>query len=262
MSPSSLGLLSDCSRLWAARYRDGKASPRTPALLFGSAFDATVEWLLARKWAGRWSTAEEVAQQFARCWENEMERSEPVDWDGRPAASFLHDGIALCTAPATLACLRGLDPAPHPDDAGAPALQVRVELNVPGVPVPVVGYVDAILRDGPGRLLLVDFKTARRRWPRGRERKELQARVYLAALWQSGEPFSRLGFRYLVFLPGITPEGCAVQEIPVSLNEKDLLMTLSALRRSWQQIKSGVFPGNPHSWHCNESCVMWDECFG
>ena len=88
----------------------------------------------------------------------------------------------------------------------------------------MIGYVDAIAK-GPmaGDLHLIDFKTAGRRWAKGRERKELQARVYTGALWQSGVSFAHLTFAYWVFVPGLTPEACAVHRLPALLSERDVL---------------------------------------
>jgi hypothetical protein len=258
-----VGLLTDCSKLWEGVYKRGKVRPRSGPLLLGSAFDAMAERLLTTHWRGGWVTVEQAAYWFADAWDREMCRPEPVEWAGRNPATIMADGIALASAPATLAALRGLKLAPHPENPADPALQVRVELKVPGVSVPVVGYVDAIAK-GPraGDLHLIDFKTAGRRWVKGRERKELQARVYTGALWQSGVSFAHLKFAYWVFVPGLTPEACTVQKLDPLLSEGDVLQTMTMLARAWRQIKAGAFPGNPHAYACNPTCPCWSECFG
>ena len=156
-----------------------------------------------------------LALRFHEEWEAQLARPDPVDWQDRDPRTILQDGVNLATAPATLALLRGLDLAPHPDEVSEPALQVRVELTVPGVSVPVIGWVDAIAKGAAaGALHVIDFKTARRRWPKDRERKELQARVYLGGLWQAGHSFASLAFEYIVFVPGMTPEATHVQRLP------------------------------------------------
>lgn len=249
--------------MWEAKYRHGAQETRSPALLLGSAFDATLEQILRAKWRGQWTTAEQAAFWFGHHWETEMARPEVVEWDGRSATGVLDDGIRLVTAPATLAYLRGFDLAPHPDEPGEPALQVRTELVVPGVSVPVIGWIDAIAK-GPaaGSLHAVDFKTARRKWPAGKERKELQARVYLGGLWQAGNSFATLSFSYVVFVPGWSPEACVVQQLPVMLSERDVLLTMEMLRRSWRQVKAEAFPPNPRSYRCKPGCPVYERCFG
>ena len=204
-----------------------------------------------------------LALRFHEEWEAQLARPDPVDWQDRDPRTILQDGVALATAPATLALLRGLDMAPHPDEPDEPALQVRVELTVPGVSVPVIGWVDAIAK-GPnaGSLHVIDFKTARRRWPKDRERKELQARVYLGGLWQAGHSFASLAFEYIVFIPGMTPEATHVQRLPVLLSERDVLLTMEMLRRSWRQVKAGAFPPNLHSFRCGPSCPVYTRCYG
>lgn len=263
LSPSSVSLLSDCSRLWEGKYKRGKTEARGDGLILGSAFDATAEWFLRRRHAGAWPTGEAAGLRFAAAWEAELARPEPIDWGTRGERSAFEDGLNLATSPATLAAWRGITCAPHPDNPAEPALQVQVQLAVPGVSVPVIGFIDCLaLEPMPGGSLLriIDFKTARRAWPRGKERKELQARIYAAALWQGGEPFSRLRTAYWVFLPGMTPEGCRVQKLDPLLTERDVLMTMESLRKSWRQIEAGVFTQNPHSWRCNDRCPLWEDC--
>lgn len=265
LSASSIDLLTDCSKLWHGKYARGKAGPRGEALLLGSAFDATCEWVLRRKWAGEWTTADQAAERFGAEWQAQLDRPEPIEWSTRGERSTFEDGLNLVTAPATLAAWRGIKLAPHPDNPDAPGLQVAVKLSVPGVSVPVIGFIDCLaLEPMPGGDLLriIDFKTTRRAWPKGKERKELQARIYAAALWQAGEPFSRLRTGYWVFIPGMTPEATRVQRLDPLLTERDLLLTMDLLRRSWRQIEAGTFTGNAHSWRCNDRCPLWAECFG
>jgi len=260
LSSSSVGLLTDCSKLWEAKYRRGLEETRSGALILGSAFDSAVEWALRERWDGRWFTTEQLASRFGAAWDAQLQRPGGVEWGTRGQQPTFDDGLALCQAPATLAALRGAQLAPHPDNIDAPALQVEVKLAVPGVSVPIIGFIDAILKTPTG-ISVVDFKTARRAWAKGRERKELQARIYLAALWQRGEPFPRLTSAYWIFLPGATPEACRVQRLEPGLTERDILLSVDMLRRAWRQIEAGTFVGNPHSFRCNELCPCWHECF-
>ena len=260
LSPSSVDLLTDCAKLWHGKYARGVAGPRSDALILGSAFDATSEWVLRERWEKRWVTADQAAERYGAEWEAQLARPEPIEWGTRGEQSTYEDGLTLVTAPATLAAWRGITLAPHPDNPDAPGLQVAVKLAVPGVSVPVIGFIDCLALEN-GLLRIIDFKTGRRAWPRGKERKELQARIYLAALWQAGEPFTRLRTAYWVFIPGMTPEACRVQKLDPLLTERDILLTTDMLRRAWRQIEAGNFVGNAHSWRCTEKCPLWSECF-
>ena len=265
LSPSSVGLLTDCGKLWELKYKKGVQERRSDALVLGSAFDAACEWFLRQKWAGVWVTGEQMGLRFGVEWDAQLARPDPagpIDWGTRGETSAFEDGLHLATSPATLAALRSIKPAPHPDNPDAPGLQVHVQVNVPGVSVPVIGWIDCLAEGPGGTTVVIDFKTARRAWARGRERKELQARIYLAALWQAGTPIASLRSAYWVFLPGITPEGCRVQKLDPLLDERDILLTLDLLRRSWRQIEAGTFVPNSHSFRCNERCPGWSGCFG
>ena len=265
LSSSSVDLLTDCGKLWYGKYARGVQEKRGDGLMLGAAFDGAVEWALRRRWDGHWVTAEELAKRFVAEWDAGLARPGEIDWGTRGQEGALQDGLTLCQAPATLAALRAIDLAPHPDNPDAPGLQVEVKLAVPGVSVPVIGFVDVLAKtstpSGPGTLIL-DVKTARRAWNKGRERKELQARIYAAALWQAGAPFPTLSTGYWVFIPGMTPEACRVQRLDPALTERDVLLTMDLLRRSWRQIEAGTFVGNPHSWRCTPRCPLWSECYG
>lgn len=265
LSASSVDLLTDCGHLWEGKYRRGVEGPRGDGLMLGAAFDGAVEWVLRRRWDGHWVTAEQLASRFAVEWEAGLAKPGPIDWGTRGQESTFEDGLTLCAAPATLAALRAIDLAPHPDNPDAPGLQVQIKLTVPGVSVPIIGFIDVLAKtvtsSGPG-VLVLDVKTARRRWARGRERKELQARIYAAALWQAGMPFPTLSTGYWVFVPGMTPEASHVQRLDPMLSEKDLLLTMTMLRKSWRQIEAGTFVGNLHSWRCTPKCPLWGECVG
>lgn len=265
LSSSSVDLLTDCSKLWAGKYRDGREGPRSDALIIGSAFDAACEWFLRQRFTGAWVTGEQLGLRFGIEWDAQLARADPngpIDWGTRGEAGAFEDGLHLATAPATLAALRSLKVAPHPDNSQEPGLQVHVSLRVPGVSVPVIGFIDVLAAQPDGSTLILDIKTGRRRWPKGKERKELQARIYAAALWQTGLPFTSLRTAYWVFVPGMTPESCVVQKLDPALTERDLLLTLDLLRRSWRQIEAGTFTGNAHSWRCTPRCPLWHDCFG
>jgi hypothetical protein len=190
-----------------------------------------------------------------------------IDWGRDTAAGTFEDGLAVVQSEALLDALGALRLSSGREAGGGdgPALQHRIALNVPGVPVPVVGFLDAITTSEDGHSLTVlDFKTARRRWPSAKARAELQPRIYVAALRQRGLPLASLRFRYLIFVRAPLPAAVGVQVLDVELDERDLYVTPDTLKDAWRQIESGVFPPNPSSWRCGPTCPAWraGECLG
>lgn len=279
LSNSSVALYSDCGRLYQGLYLDGLPRTRSAALVIGSAFDAVLERALRAKvgdgdpvpitpqtllarWTGAWR--EQVAgggSQRTGDWA--VRAPEPIDWGDEPEGQAEASGRACVLAPETAALLRELPPAV---ERGQPALQRRITLTLPGVAVPVIGYLDAILADGTP----CDFKTARRAWREDKAFRELQPRLYLLALRAEGYPLARtfLGkwpFRHYVWTrPGAGGGRARLQQIDTAFTDGDLDVAEEAVRATWRGIAAGAFPPNLGSWRCGYGCAVREAggCLG
>jgi len=140
-----------------------------------------------------------------------------------------------------------------------PQIEKYVTLGIPGVPVPIVGYIDVIEKDG----VPVDLKTSARAWGRGKAQDELQPLFYLAALNQSlGFSLNpELKFRHYVFTKAKSPK-VQIWETQRTIDELFWLFTL--IREVWQGIERGVFPpSGVGSWKCSAKwCEYWHLCRG
>jgi PD-(D/E)XK nuclease superfamily len=259
LSASSASTYGECARRWRELYGDGLPRVVTPPLVFGSAWDRTVERVL-RGPERRGSVGLSRPALLARWLEawsecaGEAEASGRMDWSGDLAADLENEGRLLCALPKTRDVLVDLRVRV---ERGELALQRRVSLSVPGVPVPVIGFVDVWLEDGT----VVDVKTARRPWPATKPRTDLQPRVYLAALQQEGFPLSGLRFRHLVWVRGGRPQ---LQVLDTEFSQGELFVALDALRETWRGIAAGVFPPNFGCWRCGPACEVFraGRCLG
>jgi hypothetical protein len=244
--------------------------------VLGSALDKAIELTLRERWAATVPqgsaacegadvpaiSAESLRERYEDAWDVLLGEDEPIDWGRESPSSVFEDGQTIVSAPAVLRALNGFRLASARSvgiDRDGPALQLPIRLHVPGVPVPVIGYIDAVAADPDQRqFVIVDFKVSRRRWPPGKARTELQPRVYTAALRQAGLPLSALRFQYLIITRAPLPDAVGVHELPAGIDERDLYATLDLLKDAWRQIISGVFPPNPSSWRCGAGCPEWD----
>lgn len=257
LSNSSVSLYADCGRAWEARYVKELASPATPPLVIGTAFDRAVETYLRARVRGEHLDLPTVwREQWALTVGGE--RAAFIDWQGELPEAIETQGAKLAGYAGTRELLDGLPVLL--DGEGQPALQQQVTLRVPRVPVPVIGYVDVITADGvPG-----DFKTAARAWPDGKARRELQPRLYLAALLQANRTLT-LGpgggalFRHWVWTKAARTQ---IQVIETEFSVAEILFALDVVAQAWQGISAGVFMPNAGSWRCNEGCPVWSECVG
>ena len=131
-------------------------------------------------------------------WRAKVETEKNVDWGAESPDEHHADGRRILTHKDVLALVDGI--RPKVDDTGL-FMERKIALNVPGVPVPIIGYIDIMTADGvPG-----DFKTASMAWTDQKAKGELQPVFYLAALNQLGITVPRLAFRHYVITKAKTP---------------------------------------------------------
>ncbi len=248
LSYSSISLWQTCPRAWRYRYVEQMPAAKSPSLAFGSAMHNTIEALILSRHNG--ADTDPTATWLEK-WQS---HSTDVNWDSELPEQWANDGIRILTSPDFKTLLDKL--SPHTEQ-GQPAIEKRIELRVPGVPVPVIGFIDLIAADG----VPCDFKTASRSWTQDQADRELQPLFYLAALNQAGYNLNpELRFHHIVLVKTKTPQ---VQVIESRRKPADLLWLCQLIADVWLGISSRVFPPNPGCWKCSERyCEYYTHCRG
>ena len=252
LSYSSINLYLTCPEHWRRKYLLQQPQPSTPALLLGSAFHGTVEDAISN--AATFGKTFTLAELWPTKWRAVLERDgDSIEWGADTPEQHYNDGLRLMSEPAVQQMVDGLTPLV---DADGMFIERKVELRVPGVPVPVIGYIDLMTADGvPG-----DFKTSRNRWTQADAEGEIQPLVYLAALHQAGRPVAGNRFRHYVITKTKKPE---VQVIEHRHGMTEIFWLFELIRRVWDGIESELFPVNPNAWLCSAKyCAYWSECRG
>ena len=145
----------------------------------------------------------------------------------------------------------------NPGEKEAPLhVEDFISLNVPGVPIPIIGFIDVITTDG----IPTDFKTSGKSWSEKRAQEEMQPLFYLAALSQAKVRVPGRQFRHIVFVKSKTPK---VQSITVAHNMAKLLWLYRVIEDVWKAIEAGAFPVNPTGWQCSKFyCDYFASCRG
>ena len=253
LSYSSISHYLYCPRSWYFHYIEKVESRPSAALVVGSAFHETVEAALLIDdptlidiWQNKWNLQLEKNNELG------------IDWGISTEEAEYNTGIRMLTSDTVLDTIKGIIPL-----VGGEGLthyyhiEDRIELQVPGVPVPVIGYIDVITEDGiPG-----DFKTAARMWYESKAWEELQPTFYLAALNQAGyEGNPEQKFKHYIFTKAKKPKA-RVFETSRSIKEQLWLMTL--IGDVWRSIEKEMFHPNPLGWKCNPKyCDFWHLCRG
>lgn len=168
LSPSSLKMYMRCREQWRRRYLLGQKERPGAALVWGTAHNfALVETNFAQKiTTGEDLPVADVELAFAEGFDQRVERDGgegEIAWDQKPGV-MKDKGVALAAA--------------YHTQVSASVQPVTVEesfsLELPGVPVPVIGYMDVT---EPGRT--IDLKTGSKR--EMKPDNAFQGRVYQLA---------------------------------------------------------------------------------
>lgn len=253
LSYSSINLYLTCAESWRRKYILGEPSPSTVPLIFGSAIHGTVEKAISQAHASDGLNAHLTAL-WPNVWAAKMEEEGArVEWGADTPEQHYNEGIRLLGAPEVQKMIDGI--TPFVDEAGV-FIERKVSLTVPGVPVPIIGYIDMMTADGvPG-----DFKTSKSRWSQDDAESEIQPLFYLAALHQAGHKVPGNKFRHYVVTKAKKPEA---QILEHSHTWQEIFWLYDLIRRVWQGIAAEVFPVNPGAWLCGPKyCAYWNECRG
>lgn len=252
LSYSSINLFLTCSEAWRRKYIAKEPQSSTPALLFGSALHNTIEQHIANRFEdvqintglqGLWDSN----------WNAAVEREPNCEWGADTPEQHYEEGLRLLSNPELQQMVNRLTPLR--DDAGL-FMEREVFVNVPGVPVPIKGYIDIVTNDGvPG-----DFKTSAQMWSQEKAKAELQPLFYLAALNQLGRDSPGLRFRHYVITKTKQPK---VQVIESQHTYDSIFWLYGLVQQVWRAIESENYVMNPHAWLCGPKyCGAWSRCRG
>lgn len=241
LSYSSISAYLACGQAWKFKYIDQIPTPTSPELVFGSAFHGTVEQYLANDYQ------DDLLQLWQQNWSTQLEQNPDIEWVRDTPESYCNLGIRMFSNEDIQRGILNI----HADK-----IETLVELHVPGVPIPVIGYIDVITTDGiPG-----DFKTSAKSWTMDRALNEMQPVFYLAALNQLGIHSHSYRFRHYVFVKTKTPQ---FQVIEHAHSPGQMFWLFTMICKVWQAIDAEVYPLNPSTWKCNPLyCEYWSMCRG
>lgn len=243
LSYSSISSYLLCGEAWRRRYVVKEQAPVSDNLVLGSAFhDAAQSYIKG---------APDLEAAFEQGWSKQLERGQTIAWeDGVPEPT--HDtGLRMVKAKPVRELLAEIRANFDPEHG---IIERRVELHVPGVPIPIIGYIDVITKDGvPG-----DFKTASRMWSDEKAGNQMQTLFYLAALNQEGIDDHQWRFVHYVFSKGQHP---SAKTFVSQRKPSEVFGLFEIIKRVWDAIEKHVYLMQTDSWKCSSRyCGYWTTC--
>jgi len=131
------------------------------------------------------------------------------------------------------------------------AVEERFALDV-GLPIPMAGIMDYEQTESIG-----DLKTSGKLWTPGREKTELQAKLYSYVFEK--KTGKRPRFDYKILVNKKKPELQTLSMVPTIQDYRAMLLTVV---RFWQMVQSGVFlPADRGHWSCSlRWCNFYQTC--
>lgn len=251
LSYSSISTFLTCARSWYFQYIERRKSPTSGTLLFGRVFhDAIEDYVMVTR---GWERMPPITT-WPSLWTNKVAEEAGINWGDESESGLLEIGKRMLSTPEVIDMLNGIQPLVEGTKA---VVEKRVSLTVPGVSIPIIGYIDIIEVDG----IPCDLKTSAHEWSSDKANLEMQPLFYLAALNQEGYKYNpEQRFRHYIFTKD-DPATAQVFEIPHTVSE--MLWLFGQITETWRAIQTEIYPPNTTSWKCSpQYCQFWSICRG
>jgi Holliday junction resolvase-like predicted endonuclease len=222
------------------------------SLSFGSAFHRVCEWISLTRKEGKMPARAEAVDLFGTLWGRQIAEDKNIRFDEEMDSN-------ACSAQGRdmIGCLvDNLDPEERViavNEAFAVPL-VDAQGNV--LEKPMIGEIDLVVEQG-GRKALVDWKTAGKRWSKGKAALDLQPTVFLYGYRQLHGEIP--GFRFDVLVKNKTP----VLEKHVTERNLDQFNRMVELVKLVERaIQAEIFLPSEQGFYCGgcphqEACKAW-----
>ena len=241
LSYSSVQLWNECPRLWWLKYKYSITPAGTSAFPFGTAIHESIQQALLNGGLNK-ETVKQFHNLLARATTKDNIRISP-----REMAELIIMGEGLLEDPIIqqlINSIRVTDPT-H--------VEYKVEFRVPGVPIPILGYIDIL--DDLGQPF--DIKTSKYDWVEARAAEEIQPDFYLTALDQIGDHRHGGLFTHLILIKNANAPMAYMMESNRVDYEKRVFDTVQAM---WQGVESRAWEQRTVRGACAR-CPLTVQCY-
>lgn len=250
--------LNICSLAYAFKYVYKLAPEFTPvSLLFGSAFHAAAEWIAYNRKKGIDTIPDQAKDIFhdtfnVECESRQRKREAPARFAKNEKAELLEKGKEMLAVFA-----EQWDPSESVVETSRTFCVPIIDRHGNYTELPLIGEFDLVVKTKDGNTIIVDWKTAARKWSDDKPHQDQQATAYTYAHHQmTGEnPL----FRYDIVTKTKTP---AYQTCPTRRTSHDFHRLAELVKTVERGVRAEVFYPNETSFFCGNcqyksACKAW-----
>ncbi|NMC34221.1 MAG: PD-(D/E)XK nuclease family protein [Veillonellaceae bacterium] len=222
LSYSSISQLMMCPKQWYITRTYGIYTPQNDHFAFGTAVHRVIQHEVITGWK---STTEVLRQQF----DTEYRQAWGENYETCHTAKNYAYFDSLITNELSMTLLRTFTVSESDQ------IERKITFYAPGVPVPVIGYIDILQDNG----VPVDIKTSSTEWTTERAEDELQPLYYLTGLTAAGDDRHAGQFIHLV----IQKQGendCCVYMVQTTRSDWTQQVN-NIVRRAWEMMQLQVW---------------------
>lgn len=240
LSYSSITLWERCPREWWLKYKYNIAFGSSPELAFGTAIHETIQEGLIKQDLQQESITRFTSKLLHQLVNNKLMLKEDAK------NTLLLTGHRILTDPNILFMLDGIKVS-NPEN-----IERKITFNVPGVDLPVIGYIDIIDDDGHP----YDIKTAKYDWSEDRIHTSMQPDFYLAGLEEMGIPHTANEFSYFII---VKHEYDPYAHLTKTVREGSRDRVFTAVQNMWEGVQREAWNPRVEIDLC-ESCKLRNAC--
>jgi putative RecB family exonuclease len=252
LSASSIGTYMECGLCYKFNKIDKLKPEFTPdSLVFGSVIHKTLACYYIEKRIGITLSLQEIHEAFEEFWSMDAKDNEEIQYvNGKDYQSYITDGKDLLSAWHDN----------HPDDSfKILGIEKGFFFHIPGMDIPLVGFIDLIEEDESGTVIITDFKTAGRSYSKDDIDKNMQISLYQLAMKSNGYTNREILLKLDCLIKTKKPK---FEQYYTTRTEADEKRLIRKIQNVWDGICKGVYLPNDTSWKCSgcqyqKACEQW-----
>ena len=136
------------------------------------------------------------------------------------------------------------------------AIEEPFSLDLPGVPIPIIGAMDLVEEDAAGTVIITDFKTSQKAYSANQIDQNMQITIYQCAAKANGFADREIILRFDCLIKTKKPKFETYYTIRTEIDEKRLI---KKIQQVWDGIYKEVFIPNESSFY-HKTCQYRQHC--